>query len=147
MAVLPQVPGLSVHMQVAGQNLVEYPDPEPDTGASDTDVPDTPASYCYVESKAGERFTIQISVTPEFSLRTGCNYLEAGIRMDGSPIWAQGNMMRMSAVRSSPQTLSLSMVFTASDDPKTANLSHLVFVPVTTSEYSHLKIGICVFLP
>ncbi|KAH6900060.1 hypothetical protein B0T10DRAFT_469532 [Thelonectria olida] len=131
MAVLPAVPGLSVHIQVAGERATEYPDEE----RADASKP--LKSHCYIESKDGEEFAIETTVTPGFPLKNGHDTLWSSVKIDGSRLHLKRNTIRLKAARETTEARTCSEVLTASEDPRKINANNLVFVPVVTNEDQH----------
>jgi hypothetical protein len=133
MAILSAVPGLSVHVQIAGERVVEYPDEER------ADATEPRVSHCYIQSVGGEEFAIETTVTPEFPLKNGHDGLSIHTDIDGSKLLLRSNLIQLEAVRRTTQTRLCSQVYTASEGPWSVKISNLVFIPVVTSKISQSR--------
>ncbi|KAM5355557.1 hypothetical protein ACJ41O_002203 [Fusarium nematophilum] len=68
MAVLPGIPGISACVRVAGQVATEYEAPDDDQAISNINDHDAsfPTAHCYIESKTGVEFTVDVTVNPDY---------------------------------------------------------------------------------
>lgn len=81
MAVLDKIPGIEVTVQINGQDVVEYDDPD----ASELDK-SCPTSSKYIESIDDAEFTIQYKVTNEYRWGYKKHRLSFIPSVDGFPI-------------------------------------------------------------
>lgn len=89
MAVLTQIPEIDVSVHVNGQPAKEYPSPCRD-GDHNLPIPDPPSHECYIESKSGQTYTIEVTIAPGLKLpgeRVPCILLS----VDGKNIEKLGN--------------------------------------------------------
>ncbi|KAK7413074.1 hypothetical protein QQX98_008082 [Neonectria punicea] len=130
MAVLPGVPGLSVNIRVAGEIATEYQDAHDDNAA---DVDDT-STRCYIESKAGAEFAIELTVTPEYRLGGRYNGLAEFPSIDGKT--TSGKCLFLGDQRAKAETIVQTGATMGSDVPNMAKFGNFVFIPITSNDES-----------
>ncbi|KAI0122596.1 hypothetical protein F4814DRAFT_214546 [Daldinia grandis] len=85
MAILDEVPGIAVTMQVAGSDATEYEDPN----ASEQDTTDAvcPTSTMYIECIDGAEFSITTQIASDYPWGGQVDALLFSFRVDGNRIW------------------------------------------------------------
>lgn len=80
---MPEIPGLSVIVRVAGQVACEYNDPDnPVDGGAGT-------TSCYIESKSGAEFEIETRITPDFRLSGNSDRIVVRVSIDGAVVYGK----------------------------------------------------------
>ncbi|KAF5671009.1 hypothetical protein FHETE_4265 [Fusarium heterosporum] len=85
MAVLDEVPHVTARVRVAGELATEY---KPLDDQNVVPIPnqhgsETPSTHCYIESKSGARFAIEVTVTPNFKFPWGHDIMAVFVHIDG----------------------------------------------------------------
>ncbi|KAH7156167.1 hypothetical protein EDB81DRAFT_880496 [Dactylonectria macrodidyma] len=128
MAVLPGIPGLSVSIGVEGVIATEYDDPEEHPpckyGARST--------HCFIESKAGAEFNIQMTLTPDYVPIPGHTNVYAHPIIDGDTL--HGESICHGHEWSSLRTVVHAGAYTPSNVPYRINRSSFVFTPIMTCD-------------
>ncbi|GAB0141548.1 hypothetical protein EsHS_00002137 [Epichloe bromicola] len=129
MAVLTQIPEIDVSVHVNGQPAKEYPSPCQDDDHTVT-IPDPPSHECYIESKSGQTYTVEVTISPELKLpgkRDLCIYLF----VDGKFITG-----RVREHRDSFHSRHISLIGPTMLSPRSKlhRTQKLTFSPVTTVE-------------
>ncbi|KPM40614.1 hypothetical protein AK830_g5938 [Neonectria ditissima] len=128
MAILPGVPGLSVHIRVAGEIATEYQDPHE---VENADL-DSVHSCCYIESKAGDTFSIELTATPEYGLDTRFQGLCMNPSLDGKKV--TGRRILLLPHREKPETLAQTGIHLSSDVPNMVNYANFIFIPIASND-------------
>lgn len=82
---MPEIPGLTVSVTVAGQIAREYNDPD---SPAEVGIPTT---SCYIESKSGAEFAIETRITPDFELSGNFDLVIVRVTIDGA--YAHGKVL------------------------------------------------------
>ncbi|KAI1483800.1 hypothetical protein F4774DRAFT_104262 [Daldinia eschscholtzii] len=92
MAVLEDVPGIEVVVQVAGRDAIEYEDPN----ASERETRDAtcPTSTKYIECIDGAEFSIRTTITNAYQWGHNKNGVDLRLRVDGNAIYGSVLMAR-----------------------------------------------------
>ncbi|KJZ80504.1 hypothetical protein HIM_00354 [Hirsutella minnesotensis 3608] len=86
MAVIPEIPSLSVIVKTDGQPAVEYDppiEPSPTDKAGSVDPDDGPSICRYIESITDQTFSIEAVFSPSFQIRRGYDHLFMNVEVDG----------------------------------------------------------------
>lgn len=67
MAILTRIPGIDVSVHVNGQPAKEYHSPCRDDDHT-LPIPDPPSHECYIESKSGQTYTVEVTIAPGLKL-------------------------------------------------------------------------------
>ncbi|KAM0440822.1 hypothetical protein ACHAPT_000123 [Fusarium lateritium] len=87
MAVLAEVPHVSVHVKVAGEVATEHEAPSDQAPVVGAD-PELPTAHYYIEAQTGAEFSVEMTVNSAFSFPRGSNGVNLRVLIDGSPIAA-----------------------------------------------------------
>lgn len=128
MAVLPDLPGITVSVQVAGQLAIEHDSPN-DHG---NDIQQIPTKHCYIESTTGAQFSIEISASDQSLTTEKQDGLSYYLYLDGSFV---GGLV-MSHGDKYPCKMSISHVHTAAASTTEMMQRDLAFAAVTTGALS-----------
>lgn len=130
MAVLQQVPGLSVNVKVAGQVATEYNDPHEHEVENDQ----YPVSRCYIESKSAAQFGIETTIEYRYLFPLGLDTLLMYVYIDGAYVGGSANPSIRTLPK--PYTMFFEGQYTPSSTPNKVFLEKLVFSPVVSGECS-----------
>ncbi|QPG97911.1 hypothetical protein C2857_007024 [Epichloe festucae Fl1] len=129
MAILTQIPEIDVSVHVNGQPAKEYPSPCRDDDHT-LPIPDHPSHECYIESKSGQTYTIEVTIAPGLKL-PGKRNLGIRLSVDGKSILGRVDSHWDS---SRPYNHSLIGPRMLSPKSKVHRRQKLTFSPVTTVE-------------
>lgn len=124
MAILAQLPGVVITIEVDGQTAAEYDDLDEST-STNTQLP---TNICYIESKTGVRFAIKALVTSRIEIPAS-KHLYLRVSIDGVTIgcWLAPKLGR---------PLFISQVCGCADVPGKVKLHDFTFAQTTTSKSS-----------
>ncbi|KAJ4271380.1 hypothetical protein NW762_000082 [Fusarium torreyae] len=129
MAVLEEVPHVMVRVRVAGELATEHDNMDDQPVVPCPDEPDVelPAKHCYIESKSGAEFSIEVTASSSFRIPRGYNRIRATVYVDGIRMRSRlfgkhpfPDMLPISSVKFPPK---------ANNDPPV--LKNFVFTPIT----------------
>ncbi|KAF4997277.1 hypothetical protein FGRMN_3969 [Fusarium graminum] len=85
MAVLDRVPHVTARVRVAGELATEYkpPDDQDVVINPDHQGSEIPSTHCYIESKSGARFAIEVTVAPNFKFPWDHDIMAIFVHIDG----------------------------------------------------------------
>lgn len=84
MAILPNVPGVSVRIIVNDEPAEEFPPPVGSSLNSDVGSLYFPKVHRYIESQNGQSYSIEVTFDPEFHPSEGCDAVDIKTTIDGN---------------------------------------------------------------
>jgi hypothetical protein len=84
MAILPNVPSVSVRIIVNDEPAEEFPPPVGSSLNSDVGSLHFPKVHRYIESQNGQSYSIEVSFDPEFHPSEGCDAVDIEKTIDGN---------------------------------------------------------------
>ncbi|KAF4499849.1 hypothetical protein FAGAP_3944 [Fusarium agapanthi] len=131
MAVLDEVPLVTARVRVAGELATEYDpldDQEPVINL-DKKGNKIPTRNCYIESKSGAEFAIEITVSDKYQPPNSHDTLIAQVYIDGK--WMRGKLMHVPLSRSREDTIIISSGKTSPEKKgEKPMIGKFVFAPI-----------------
>jgi hypothetical protein len=132
MAVLDEVPHVTTRIRVAGELATEYDplDGQETVVSLDKEGSKIPAKTCYIESKSGAEFVIDITVSDKYQFPYSHDSFIAHVYIDGQ--WMTARRIKTLLFPGRPRTVAISSAeFLAEEQRREAVVSKFIFAPVT----------------
>ncbi|PNY27099.1 Uncharacterized protein TCAP_02975 [Tolypocladium capitatum] len=98
MAVIPQIPGLTVKVKVAGQITTEYATSNEASDGDQGKPSGVPHTTCYIESASGVAFGVQVTLTSAFTFVAPYEALLVYFYIDG--LWVRSTFVTTNSIDS-----------------------------------------------
>lgn len=130
MAILPNVPGISVRVFVNNEPAKELTPPMGSSLNSEVRTVNLPRVHRYIESQSGHSYTVILNLTPEYRFPAGCETLISNLVIDGK-VFSKGCIRKSDTQQ--PGGLSSKCAYRLSDN-LTDEKMVLAFSDLTTGE-------------
>ncbi|KAJ3504061.1 hypothetical protein NM208_g16390 [Fusarium decemcellulare] len=139
MAVLAGTPHVSARVRVAGEVTTEY-EALDDCQIADTNDAAYSTSHCYIESKTGAEFRVEVTIAPDFPFAREHDTVAAHVYIDGG--WVSSALVQKHFLHffQQPYTMEISYAKCRTETDGPLVLKNFAFAPITrTDTTSHDK--------
>lgn len=138
MAILTGIPQVSVKVRVAGEIATEHEAPSDQVTVVDAG-PELPATHCYIESKTGAMFGVEMTVNSSFPFPLENNAVAMFVYIDGA--YMNGTCIRLDD--SLPQdttktTATMDTLCRSDQEGGEPSFKNFMFSPIVTSMAPYL---------